>query len=69
MKLLAFRQLLFVPAADRIVVVGSRIGDAVRFRVEGPNAVSPVFEVELEDLHPWKVQGVLQGTDVVGDDA
>ena len=68
-ELLARRQVVFIPAADGVVVMGPGIGDAVRFRIEGQAAVGPVLEVELDDFHPRQVQGIFQGAHVVGNDA
>ena len=66
---MARRQVVFIPAADSVVVMGPGIGDAVRLGIEGQAAVGPVLEVELDDLHARQVQGVFEGADVVSDDA
>ena len=68
-ELLARCQVLFIPATDRIVVMGPGISDTVWFRIEVQAAGGPVLEVELDDFHPWQVQRIFQRTDVIRNDA
>ena len=57
------------PADEGVIVVGPRVDDRVRLRIEAVDTVWPFVHVEFEDLHTWQAQGLLQPADIVGDDA